>query len=358
MDSVLMWSDELSGLDVSVVPSQQPRRQSRRKHVFHGSLAAYGADLLPCCLEQRASRVVIERLHEEFERGDVDLGVVEALLHGARQLAFDRNGKDVLATLVSVGSHLVLGQLVANLKGCFLTMALHSQGCRLLQKLVEMGDAMLLPNIAIELQGHVLDLIESQYGNHVIQRLVEHMRAVDIVFIANEVEPAALLLAQHPYGCRILQLLIERCGSDSMLRIMHTATAHCAKLCMDQYGNYVIQHVVEYGPTLLIQAVCDSVCRDIEDFCSHKYASNVVEKAARVPLCTDQLINACLGKSVHSTGAALDAIVCCRFGNFVVQRLLEVSSRQDLISSIRKLSPGLKRYGKHVQQALQRLDSK
>lgn len=334
---------------------QQARRQAPKHSIRHSSLREYGIDLLPCCMEQRSSCLIAELLQQDWERGQADFVVIEAILHGAHQLALDRNGKDVLATLATFGSGLILGHLVASLRGCFLAMALHGQGCRLLQKLVEVSDPSLLHEIAAELQGSVQQLIESQYGNHVIQRLVENMPPHDISFIADEAELETLMLAQHPYGCRILQLLIERCDSPSMICIMQTAAAHCSDLCLHQYGNYVIQHIVAYGPQALVEAIVNTLCDNMEGFCSHKYASNVVERAATQRQCTAALIDACMRPSCSSPGLVLDSLVSCCFGNFVVQRLLEVSPRHDFVARIRFLSPGLKGYAKHVQQALLRL---
>mmetsp|Transcript_5121 Transcript_5121/g.12002 ORF Transcript_5121/g.12002 Transcript_5121/m.12002 type:complete len:487 (+) Transcript_5121:69-1529(+) len=354
LDSVMMWGEDLGTPSVAAC-MQQARRQARKKNLQHSSLREYGIDLLPCCMEQRSSRLIAELLQQDWERGQVDFVVIQTILHGAHQLALDRNGKDVLATLAMLGSELILSHLVASLRGCFLAMALHGQGCRLLQKLVELSNPALLHEIAVELQGSVLQLIESQYGNHVIQRLVENMLPQHIAFIADEAELETLMLAQHPYGCRILQLLIERCDSPSMIRIMQIATAHCADLCAHQYGNYVIQHIVAYGPETLVEAIVDTLCGNIEGYCSHKYASNVVERAATQRHCTPALIDACMRTSSTGPGLALDSLVSCCFGNFVVQRLLEVSPRHDLVARIRFLSPGLKGYGKHVQQALLRL---
>ena len=104
------------------------------------------------------------------------------------------------------------------------------------------------------------------------------------------------------------------------------------QMATDQYGNYVIQHVLEHSvrPQDRVKVV-KLVCNRVQDMACHKFASNIVEKCLVVCSQEDreQIINSALGDNGTSEPActptqAIFTMMTDRFGNYVLQRMMEV----------------------------------
>lgn len=109
------------------------------------------------------------------------------------------------------------------------------------------------------------------------------------------------------------------------------------QLAQDQYGNYVIQHILEFGRPGERDRVIDALAPHIVTLSQNKFASNVVEKCLLhgKPGQREALVEAILAQpqGLGSGEGGLGAGVCDsplhqmmrdQFGNYVVQKLLEV----------------------------------
>ena len=95
-------------------------------------------------------------------------------------------------------------------------------------------------------------------------------------------------------------------------------------LAQDQYGNYVVQHVLEHGQESDRQEIVRLLSSDLLVLSQHKFASNVVEMCLMHGGLTAQ--NSLLHDLItdEESGLALQSIMKDQFGNYVVQKLLEV----------------------------------
>lgn len=136
------------------------------------------------------------------------------------------------------------------------------------------------------------------------------------------------------------------------------------ELCKNQSGNYVIQHVLLHGLPQHRTAVIQSLRGSILALSRHKFASNVVEKCISSASRQDRelLIDEMVGRDEDAEPPLL-AMVKDQFGNYVVQRLIDVADdaqRVRLFDKIRPYSAILRTvpYGKHIVTKMERLSGK
>ena len=109
---------------------------------------------------------------------------------------------------------------------------------------------------------------------------------------------------------------------------MSTIVENVGELSQDLYGNYVVQHVLRYSCADLRTKAIETLMSAPVDYACHKYASNVLEQAL---LSGDRqerqdMVHAIISSPRRGdAGDALSMLTTNRFGNYVVQRMLDVS---------------------------------
>jgi len=136
-------------------------------------------------------------------------------------------------------------------------------------------------------------------------------------------------------------------------------------LSRNSYGNYVVQHVLIHGSAQHRSAIVSSVRGKLLTLSKHKFASNVVEKcfAHASKQDRDALIDEVLGKEgtmQADNNSVLIGMVKDQFGNYVIQRLIDVlddEQRNSLVHRIKRYVSSLKKipYGKHILAKIERL---
>lgn len=118
-------------------------------------------------------------------------------------------------------------------------------------------------------------------------------------------------------------------------RIAEVALQNIVELAKNPYGNYVVQHVLEYGAIEDRSNVIASLIPHIDELSRHKFASNVVEKCLLLggPAERRALMGIILGtceqdqkeNNRNSSERQLwQDLIIDQFGNYVIQRVLEV----------------------------------
>ncbi|KAF7684761.1 Pumilio like protein 4 [Astathelohania contejeani] len=299
------------------------------------------------CLElskdQHGSRLIQKRLEtaSEEERewffGEISGHILE--------LVADLFGNYVIQKLFDVATNTQRAQLVEGLRGVIYTLSTHMYGCRVIQKALDTVSD--ISPIIEELRGNILALIEDQNGNHVIQKCVE--RTENREFIISEFLPHAVLLAKHRYGCRVIQRLFEHSKGDECEEVIQNIISSLDVLIEDQYGNYVIQHIIEHSPYRRSEVIL-SIANRIHELSMHKFASNVVEKCVLMGsdedlrVITESLFGKQEGKPI------LLIMSVDKFGNYVVQRLLDTKYSSRIIEIIKPFIGEMKKsiFAKHI----------
>lgn len=145
--------------------------------------------------------------------------------------------------------------------------------------------------------------------------------------------------------------------------IMNKVVENVEELSQDLYGNYVVQHVLRFAGEGIRHRTVDALMTSPIDFACHKFASNVVETA--VTFSSDEDRKKIVDSIVYASDRGdrfdpLSLLTTNRFGNYVVQKLLDVvegDAKHLLLSSITTRMKLLKRfkYGKHIVNRVEKM---
>ncbi|KAH9386259.1 pumilio RNA-binding family [Nematocida major] len=281
------------------------------------SIAANGNVVCAISKDQEGSRFIQKKLDTASE-DEINMTFLE-ILPWISELIVDLFGNYVVQKFLEIGSTEQRERIFGAMEDMIIPLALHMYGCRVIQKALECKD--INEMIVQKIKGHVIDLVCDQNGNHVVQKCVE---CVDTDFVIKEFEEDAVSLSKHRYGCRVIQRIFEnstRCTS-AIEKIISNAKA----LVEDQYGNYVIQHILEKGTQDHKVKIITELSGNIAEYSIHKFASNVMEKCV---ICGTPDDRRHMLKQLRSAVGAsgedmLVQISMDKFGNYVIQRLLDV----------------------------------
>lgn len=185
-------------------------------------------------------------------------------------------------------------------------------------------------------------------------------------------------LCIHTYGCRVIQRILENCSDRQTRPILDAIFADIHSLIKDQFGNYVIQHILEQGKDPEDKnKIVKSIKGKVIELSNHKFASNVVEKCLEYGSekdrkeIIDEFLESTsyeLGEEVVSLGGgslngALYTMMKDRYGNYVIQKCIEVSKgkqREVLVKKITACANVLRKqanYSRHVYNFIEKMSS-
>jgi len=196
------------------------------------------------------------------------------------------------------------------------------------------------------------EIVTHGASNHVLQKclVVWGVHPDKKAFFLSLLAGKITRVACEKHGCCVLQRVLDACREAQAEHgfILRELLADVARTSDSPYGNYVIQYAIKSGvsPEFTRQVLRSLVSGDVdprdscEDFvrvCCQKFSSNVVEQALQYSAYQEREI--VFSKLVE--GDALKRILPDRFGNYIVQRALDLSVGtewfQPLIMGVRQL---------------------
>ncbi|KAI3424416.1 hypothetical protein D9Q98_009968 [Chlorella vulgaris] len=310
--------------------------------------------MYPFCRDQHGSRLVQQQL-ETAAPEDLK-AVFSEVRHKLLPLIVDVFGNYVVQRFLERGGLEVQAAVAEVVRGKALSLSLQMYGCRVIQKSLEVMPQEDKVAICQELTEHTLRCVRDQNGNHVIQKCIECVQPSDPARAMIEtIVSKGHSLSTHTFGCRLVQRVLEHCScADLRDRVVADVLESVVQLSHDQYGNYVVQHLVSQGPPHARNTIVAQVSPQVMTLALHKYASNVVEaclKNGEQPH-RDAIVNQIIADG-RERPSALTSLMRDQYGNYVVQRCLEVATagqRGQLLEIIRPHLEGMRSftYGKHT----------
>nr|KMM71438.1 PUF RNA binding repeat-containing protein [Coccidioides posadasii RMSCC 3488] len=296
--------------------------------------------------DQHGSRFIQQKL--ETANSDEKERVFQEIKPNAIQLMMDVFGNYVIQKLFEHGNQAQKKALAQQMMGHILNLSTQMYGCRVVQKALE--HVLLDQQAAMvkELENQVIKCVKDQNGNHVIQKAIERVPQAHIQFIINDFSGQIQRWAVHSYGCRVIQRMLEHCNEadrDAILAELHLCSA---SLIPDQFGNYVIQHVIENGRERDRSQMIAVVISQLVLFSKHKFASNVVEKTLEYGGPNDRSEILRIFTTPNERGESpLEGLMKDQFGNYVIQKVLQVLKGDEYQTLVDKIVPLLSHLKKH-----------
>jgi len=297
--------------------------------------------------------------------------LIAALRPQVVELGCDASATGVVQQLFTVCSDrpALRVQLTESLGGSILKMSKDKHGCVAIQHALEMAPLEMQCLIGSELKGKVFYCSRHMHGNFVMQKIIQTLPPSALTFIMLELKETVVAAALHIYACRVLQRLIEHCGHSpellSLLEDLMLPGEQLQRLVKDPYSSNVIRTLVVCGSVENARVVMRLFSEDVMKYSRNRHASLVLEKCLEVSagpkaseLAEDRatLMTAFFSSSTRSASPPLLQIMLDRFGNYIVQRVIETSTgaEKDEVKRLLMLAwPKLQNAaaGKHILSA-------
>jgi mRNA-binding protein PUF3 len=297
--------------------------------------------------DQHGSRFIQQKL--ETANSEVKDSVFRELEENSLQLMQDVFGNYVIQKFFEHGDQTQKKILVGKMKGHVLGLANQMYACRVVQKALEHALTDQQAAMVKELEKDVLKTVKDQNGNHVIQKVIEWVPSQYVHNIVEAFRGNVGVLSVNSYGCRVIQRLLEKIPEPQRRFILTELHAEGPKLITDQYGNYVTQHMIQHGLPEDRAKVLALIKAQFLMFSKHKFASNVVEMCL---LCSNdaqrrELVHVVLAKNERGESNVMN-LFRDGYGNYVIQKLLDILVRNDYEMFVSALKPELEKAKKII----------
>ncbi|XP_047065420.1 pumilio homolog 1-like [Lolium rigidum] len=233
--------------------------------------------------------------------------------------SLDRNVDDSLELLDAVGH--------------VMNVSVDQHGSRFIQQKLEEASAEDREKIFPEILDNAIALTTDVFGNYVIQKFFEFATESQLTQLADKLNGHILNLSFQMYGCRVVQKVIEVVDMDRKIDIVHELKNSVLKCINDQNGNHVIQKCIECVPEDRILFVIEPILAQICMLCTHQYGCRVIQRV--LEHCHDPATQSAVMNEIvqHALGLTED-----KYGNYVVQHVLQHGKPEERSSIIQKLS--------------------
>ncbi|XP_062184871.1 pumilio homolog 3-like isoform X2 [Phragmites australis] len=212
-------------------------------------------------------------------------------------------------------------------------VSMDQYGSRFIQQKLENASGDDREEIFPEILSNAIALTTDVFGNYVIQKFFEFATESQLIQLADQLKSHILELSLQMYGCRVVQKVLEVVDMDRKIDIVHELKNFVLKCIADQNGNHVIQKCIECVPEDRIPFVIEPILSQIFVLCTHQYGCRVIQRL--LEHCHDPATqSAIMDEIVQHTFRLTDD----KFGNYVVQHVLQHGKPEERSSIIQKLS--------------------
>ena len=169
--------------------------------------------------------------------------------------------------------------------------------------------------------------------------------------------------------------MLEHCEEAQIRPVLTEIFERILDLTRDIYGNYVISHVLEHGQASDKLFIINKIRKKVLMLSCHKFGSNVIEKClvhgekkqkediiSEILLAKLSSPDGCDSESaarVSSNAITFKDLMRDKYGNYVIQRVIDISSepvRRQLIDKVLKAAASMKKHKSHARHVFNFLE--
>lgn len=316
---------------IGAIPGYNWLKDSFFNYQVLGNVLAIAQDQTGCRMLQRQ----LEYNDENFVASILD-EVIDHLV----TLMTDPFGNYLCQKLMTVCNSEQLGRIIKGAEKDFLSICLNMHGTRAIQKLIEVvTEPEHISFVTSVLSTAVVDLVNDLNGNHVIQKCLISLKSEDCEFIYEAMNDNCVYLATHRHGCCVMQRCIDAANPKQRDTLIDTISSKTLELVEDAFGNYVIQYVLRLKDDEINRRIVVALADNVTEFAKQKFSSNVVERC--LIFCPLEVRSILISKFLDVPFDVLKELILDPFGNYVIQRVLNVAQSDELSALLDRIQPHL-----------------
>jgi hypothetical protein len=222
-------------------------------------------------------------------------------------------------------------------------ICIHNYGTRVIQKTLEKLDnknyykieTNELNNVFKNLiENHLYELCCDKNGNHVYQKLLRVFPKERNQFLYDSLIKISFPVSIIQQGATLLQTAFDYSSKKQQDELCNVIVEKIGELINDKYGNYTIQTIFK----LFNDKINDKIYKYIDDnilpLSKEKFSSNVIDKfIIKDYEKSKKLIESIIQKNI------IKDIIVDQYGNYVVQKALNISEKEVCIKIIDQIKP-------------------
>lgn len=295
-------------------------------------------NVLTIAQDQTGCRMLQRQL--EYNDENFIASILDEVIDHLVVLMTDPFGNYLCQKLMTVCSSEQLGRIIKGVEKDFLSICLNMHGTRAIQKLIEVvTEPEHISFVTSVLSTAVVDLVNDLNGNHVIQKCLISLKSEDCEFIYKAMNDNCVYLATHRHGCCVMQRCIDAANPQQRNMLIDTISSKTLDLVEDAFGNYVIQYVLRLKDDEINRRIVVALADNVTEFAKQKFSSNVVERC--LIFCPLEVRSILISKFLNVPFDVLKELILDPFGNYVIQRVLNVAQSDELSALLDRIQPHL-----------------
>ncbi|KAK2198231.1 bifunctional Pumilio RNA-binding repeat/Armadillo-like helical/Pumilio [Babesia duncani] len=296
---------------------------------IRGNVTSIAKDQAGCRMLQRLL---------EFKDPILISTIVEEVLDNLFDLMTDPFGNYLCQKLMGVCNQEQIAKIISAVGPDFVKIGLNMHGTRAVQRLLEvLTTPDHIEKVTKALSHGVVDLVNDLNGNHIIQKCLFVLSNENCGFIYKAINEKCVQVATHRHGCCVMQRCIDAANAVQRQELIEAIILNALELVQDAYGNYVVQYVLKLKIPSINRRIVMAVAAQTTELAKQKFSSNVVERC--LIYCCQDIRTILISQFIEAPVSVLKDLILDPFGNYVIQRVLNVAQPQELHQLLEKIQP-------------------
>lgn len=318
-------------------------------HELRGQIVDLTRHQVGCRFLQRQ----IDWAQDPRQRESVVGVILDDILPTIETVIVDSCGQFLVPKIFEAATTAQRSSVVRALLPHIATISCNAYGSHGLQRLLAFMTNEQASGVCNALVAHIVELSKDQKGNYILQSFLKvfgpgpRVQQIHTAILEHLVE-----ISCHKVGCTVVCRALDKGDREQLQRIVHDVVELAVPLVQDQYGNYVTQHILTHLGPEFTQPLIEALRGHIADLSLQKFSSNVVEKclSAASPEAFEWMMEE------MSAEHKLRQLIVDPYGNFVIQKLLDLSTPEQHRHLVRLIVPLLQQtkspFAQHIQKKL------